>query len=260
MLPLKLSGWKSLRRGALECYQCPSCGTLHEVLFGSDNGFKCFNCKTTCLLEEFKQSEMEATFAVCAECDQEMALTPYREGFIGYLCRCGNCVAVPFENELVLPSDILRLEWNTALAARGVPLTKTCLVAVCETAKDREILKMLQVLAQEENGEFRLANSENDALLAFDARIGIYLGYVLWYNDIEYATLNQLFVVPEQRRRGHAASMVMYWVENHAKRIAEKFVLESPNEAAIALHLKLGHVRKEGDQIVGVNCRFVSGL
>jgi hypothetical protein len=119
---------------------------------------------------------------------------------------------------------------------------------------------MLQALAKQTNGEFRFANDENNALIAFDIAIGAYLGYLLWYEDHDYATLNQLFVVPEERRKGCALSMVTYWVENHANRIANKFVLESPNEDAIALHLKLGHLRREGDQIVGVNCLFISGL
>jgi GNAT superfamily N-acetyltransferase len=256
---IKLSGWASLRRGPLDCYQCPGCGALTEALFEFGNGARCFDCQRDFPFEDFKSAEKEETFAVCAECERDMALTPFRLGFIGYTCVCDNCVAVPFEDGLVQPQEILKLQWNEGIIKRGVRISETCSVAVGGTSKDWEVLKMLQVLAKKTNGEFRFANDENDALIAFDAKAGIYLGYVLWYEDNDHATLNQLFVVPEQRRKGYAASMVTYWVGNHAKQIAEKFGLESPNEHAIALHLKLGHLRQEGDQIVGVNCFFVSG-
>ena len=103
---------------------------------GFGEGYRCFTCQKGFPFEEFKHAEKEETFAVCAHCGEEMPLTPFRQGFLGYICLCDNCVAVPFQNELVLPQDILRLQWNEAIEARGVRLTDTCSVAVCETAKD----------------------------------------------------------------------------------------------------------------------------
>jgi len=107
---------------------------------------------------------------------------------------------------------------------------------------------------------FRFANDENDALLAFDPITRAYIGYLLWYKGDEFATLNQLFVLPEHRRKGYAESIVVHWVHNHARQIGEKFALESPNEQAFALHVKLGHVRREGDDFIGVGCFFTSSL
>ena len=119
---------------------------------------------------------------------------------------------------------------------------------------------MLQVLAKEHNGEFRFANDENDALLVFDVGTAAYVGYLLWYHGQEYATLNQLFVVPEQRRKGAGSAMVTYWVENHAKRIGNKFALESPNDYAIALHLKLGTYSTRELPVVVIGRFFTQGL
>jgi hypothetical protein len=119
----------------------------------------------------------------------------------------------------------------------------------------------MQVPAKESNSEFKFANKdENEALLAFDPITGAYIGYLVWYETEKYAILNQLFVVAEQRRKGHAEAIVKHWVGEHAKHVGEQFALESPNEYAIALHIKLGHIRRERDDLVGVGgCVFLRG-
>jgi GNAT superfamily N-acetyltransferase len=231
---------------------------LSDELLSFEDGFFCAYCSQSFPLDAFTRDQKEVTFVVCAECGHETALTDSNDGIVGYTCSCDNYVAIPFEDGIVHPLAIMELEWNEGIRTRGVPLAEPCFAIKCETASDWRVISIMQVLAKEKNGEFRYANSdENEALLAFDPTTGVYVGYLLWNEKEEYAVLNQLFVMPEQRRKGHAEALVKHWVAVHAKRIGEQFALESPNEYARALHLKLGHIRREGDGFMGVGgCVF----
>lgn len=253
---LKVKGWKSLRKGPANFHRCPGCGEFIEMLFHTGNNCAtCFGCDKDFPVEEFKVVQREIDIALCAECDQELPLTDDSLGIVGYKCTCDNYVAVPFENQLVHPQEILNPSWNGDLSTRGKPASEKCVVVKCETARDWYVLAVLQVLAKEGNGEFKFADSENNqALLALDPTHTAYVGYLLWYDLAEYSMLNQLYVRSEHRRRGYAETVVTHWAKNHARLKDGKFALESPNETAFALHLKLGHIRKEGDLYVGVNC------
>src|SRR5207245_1295569 len=95
------------------------------------------------------------------------------------------------------------------------------------------------------------------------------LGFLVWTErvwtegvckDDEHAVLRQMFVVEDERRKGFAQQMVTHWVGQHADKLNPKFGIEAPNDKAIALHLKLGHIKAEGDSYVGVKCFRVQGF
>jgi len=50
--------------------------------------------------------------------------------------------------------------------------------------------------------------------------------------------------------------MVRFWVERYAKPMGDKFGIEGPNEAALKLHAKLGHIKIGSRQAIGVKCYF----
>jgi hypothetical protein len=85
------------------------------------------------------------------------------------------------------------------------------------------------------------------------------LGFLVWTED-EYAVLRQIFVVEDERRKGYAERLVTFWIKKYADRFHEKFGIEAPNEKAMNLHVKLGHVRIEGDLFVGIKCFRVPGF
>lgn len=66
----------------------------------------------------------------------------------------------------------------------------------------------------------------------------------------------KIFVVDDERRKGLAERMVEFWVERYAKHLNKRFGIEAPNEKALNLHLKLGHIRRKGDTFVGIKCFF----
>lgn len=256
---LKAKGWRSTRKGPLGFLKCPNCSAESECLTCSDDGCFCVYCSQSFPREQFTNAEQGVTFAVCADCGVEVSFTQSFEASYGspegYLCECFNYVAILFEGKPFHPQEIMTLSWNDALRDKSIPLSKTCCVADCETTRDWQVISLLQVGAKEEYISFRkTSNESNEALLLFDPNTGDYLGYLLWHVVPEYAILAQLFVVPEQRRKGHAEAMVKHWVENCAKPFADIFALEEPNEYAQALHIKVGHLRREGDSLLPIGC------
>jgi hypothetical protein len=49
-------------------------------------------------------------------------------------------------------------------------------------------------------------------------------------------------------------------VSQEKEMIDQKFGIESPNEQALRFHLKLGHLKIEGDSYVGIKCFLVPGM
>lgn len=102
--------------------------------------------------------------------------------------------------------------------------------------------------------------SESSAGLYFDAKKGRYLGFLIWNIWHKYAVLRQLFTVPDERRKGYAGRVVDFWVKNYADKVADRFGIESPNDRALSLHLKLGHIKRDGKSFTGLKCFSVPGL
>jgi hypothetical protein len=144
---LKAKGWISLRQGPVDCYQCPGCGELSEkdFVWYSGDGLTCMYCNTRSEQDLFTPAQKEVTFAICADCGTEIALTPANEGSVGYLCACDNYVAIPFGEGLVSPQEITELQWNEDIHARSIRLNVTCSATKCETDKDWQVIIIMQV-------------------------------------------------------------------------------------------------------------------
>jgi hypothetical protein len=161
----------------------------------------------------------------------------------------------------VNPLSVLDVKWNPTVVQRGEPVfSSQRQFVVCRTAKDFLILKVLQAVVKEEDSRFLFARpKEHYAGLLLDAKRPKYLGFLVWTED-KYAVLRQIFVAEDERRKGHAENMVRFWVERYADALHEKFGIESPNEQATRLHVKLGHIKIEGDSYVGIKCFRVPGM
>jgi len=181
---------------------------------------------------------------------------------LGFICAdCSNYVAVLYGNRFVNPRSVLDVKWNPTVLNRGEPVfSSERRFVVCRTAKDFLILKVLQAIVKEEDSRFLFARAkEHNAGLLLDAKRRKYLGFLVWTED-KYAVLRQIFIVEDERRKGHAENMVRFWVERYADVMHEKFGIESPNAQATSLHLKLGHIKVEGDSYVSIKCFPVPGL
>jgi GNAT superfamily N-acetyltransferase len=118
----------------------------------------------------------------------------------------------------------------------------------------------MQAMARDERVTFMVpCLQEQRCDLLFHIPRRVILGYILWSNDGTEATLRQIFVLPSERRRGIAASILRFWVTNYADPIGARFAAESPNEKSFALLVKLGYATEDRDRTDQTKCFFVTG-
>lgn len=200
----------------------------------------------------------------CGGCGTEVPLTAMTSALsgIGYLCsKCNNYVAISYGNQAIHPAKALMPTWNHTIGKRGEPIDRGTLLTFCRTKRDYVVVTLLQVMAKEEDPRFMFVrDGEQSAGLLLSAGMEKYLGFLVWNVSEGHAILRQIFIVPEERRKGLASRMVTYWKERYADKVNSTFGIESPNEKAINLHHKLGHVRLERESVRGLKCFFVSGF
>jgi GNAT superfamily N-acetyltransferase len=256
---IKISGWKARKLRSISFYQCPGCGNCQDMLCGGGDGlYLCFRCQKKFHGQEFKEVRRKRTVVECAGCGREVQLTPSTFGIagLGFICSdCSNYVAVLYGNHFANPSLVLDVGWNPAVCARGEYLSpKGLLFVLCRTMKDFLVLNVLQAIVKEEDSRFLFARpKEHEAGLLLDSKKRQYVGFLVWTEN-KFAVLRQIFIVEDERRQGHAKKLLKFWVERYADRLHERFGIESPNEKALNLHLKLGHVKLEGDSYTGIKC------
>jgi len=254
-----VSGWESRRMDWVPFYQCPDCGDCVDFLFSLDGVLiECSGCQKRFPGQEFKEIKRKRSVVTCV-CGRDVSLSPSNRGWLGYICsKCHNYVAICYGNQALQPSTILSFDWNLSVCERGEEMTQDgkLLFTLCRSAKDFLVLHVLQTIIQKEDVRFRYVRpEEHRAGLLLDSAGRKYLGFLAWVEG-KRATLGQMFIVKDERRKGYAERMLTHWVERHADRLDEKFGIEDPNEAAMSLLVKLGHVRAEDDRHVGIKCFF----
>jgi len=221
-----------------------------------DSKYQCFHCNKKFAEQEFEEAKRERTVVVCANCAREVTLLPSTFGIagLGFICSdCSNYVAVLYGTHFINPSTVLTVDWNPTVYRRGESMPSGLSFVVCKTMKDFLVLKVLQAIVKEEDSRFLFGRpNEQEAGLLLDSERRKYLGFLVW-TEADYAVLRQIFIIEDERRKGFAEQMVTFWVGHHADRLNESFGIEAPNEKALSLHLKLGHIKAQGDSYVGVS-------
>jgi hypothetical protein len=262
---LRVEGWTSRRIGSIDFYRCPACGDCQDLLFeNSDGTVQCFACNKSSPRVSFELVKKRTPIGQCRHCGEEVPFTPSTTGIVGPLCPnfgCSNYVAVMHGKRFIQPNQVLDVRWNLGLLRRAKRVGPSLLLALCGSEKDYLVLRVLQVLAKQDDVRFKFANpEEHRAALFLDKARKRYLGFIIWTEGKGGAVLRQLFTVKEARRKGHAANVVEFWVENHANRFKGKFGIEEPNPSALRLHAKLGHLTIEGPDAIGLKCYFVRSM
>jgi hypothetical protein len=257
---LRVDGSKSRRIGGIRFFRCPACCDCYDLLSPDDEGMvRCFACNAIRPQAEFEIIRKRRIVAKCAHCGDEVPFIPSTTGLIGPLCsklECSNYLAVAYANTFLEPKLVLDPVWNHGLRARAQSISGSLCMAGCRSKRDHTVLRVLQVLAMQDDHRFKFGDLEElCSALCFDAKRKKYVGFLIW-SENKTAILRQLFVVKSERRKGQASKMVTFWVQHYAKPMGDKFGIEGPNEAAMKLHAKLGHIRIEGSQAIGIKCFF----
>ncbi len=116
-------------------------------------------------------------------------------------------------------------------------------------------------MAQQEEAPFRsVSEKDHRAALVFRSEQAAYIGFLVWTEGGPLA-LRQIFVRPEDRRKGYASDALRFWVEHYAEPLGRRFGVESPNDRTLRLLVKLGYARTKGKEVISVKCFFMpSGL
>lgn len=261
---LRVEGSKSIRVASMPFFRCPKCGDCQDIILPNGNGMvECAVCQTRRPKDDFKTVSRKVTIARCARCGQDVPFVPSTMGIVGPLCssfECSNYVAVAFGKQFFEPKIVLDPIWNRGIVFRAEPIAPGLLVGLCRSKRDQVVLTVLQVFAKQDDDRFKFGDpSEFHSLLCLDSKRRNYIGFLIWTED-KTAVLRQIFVVRGERRKGHASSIVSFWVENFANKLADRFGIEEPNESAMKLHAKLGHLKLEGSTAIGVKCHFVRSI
>ena len=195
----------------------------------------------------------------CKNCDCKMELRPPLLLGIDFSFRafrqCDECsaiVAVRYRGQAVQPEIAIRPSWNPTLIERAVQIGESLYYVDCHTRKNFIAVWLLQVISQHERGcDIEFANRRPDrAGLLFDPGRDRLIGYVTWtVTDSEGLVLRQLYIVPEERRRGFATKLVRHWVKHEAR---GTFDVDNLNYELQQLLVKAGFATVEGDKIRGV--------
>lgn len=134
------------------------------------------------------------------------------------------------------------------------------LITAVENRKHRIVLRYLNILAKKENPAVGFRSVPQENLQAYIATLDKPVGYLAYTKDDRLESLpviRQLFVVKEERRKGHATRLVKYFLMNECKK-ADKdgnlFVIELPNDKSLRLLQKLGYVKTDKNGIQFINC------
>lgn len=230
---------------------------------GPDGLAECFHCNRRSPRGSFGVAKVARSVVECGKCGFEVPLTESTLGMVGLGYICSNCqsyVAVEYGKRFVDPIEALKPSWNPALQRRGQHVDKDLQFAVCKTKMDYLVVLLLQVMAKEEDSRFMFVSDSHTAGVLIQTDTGKLLGFLVWNKEDAHAVLRQIFIVPDERRKGLATRLLTFWVEQYADKINNRFGIESPNEKALNLHAKLGHLAIERDLYKGLKCFFVAGL
>jgi GNAT superfamily N-acetyltransferase len=262
---IKLNGWRARKVENLDFYRCPGCRhTQESIFYGDDRMAPCYNCNNNYPVDSFGTAKVRRVVAECQDCGADISLTPrnFSMSGIGWLCSdCNNYVAVVYGTRKIDPKEGLDPNWNADLQEHAQPVGENNVFLRCKTKKDLLIVRLLQVTAKEEDPRFLFArDADQNAGLYFDTARQKYLGFIVWTQDDEYAVLRQIYIVPDERKKGLGEKLLSYWVKRYADNVNDTFGIEAPNEQAIQLHIKLGHIVREGDSLKGVKCFCVPSM
>jgi hypothetical protein len=251
-----VNGYKNLVNENINLCFCPKCDAeLGTGIILVEGKGKCYQCGYSNEPDLFKWKKIEKPHLICNNCKSHNPLIDdYKTSFPYYQCsNCYNVLAIEYHRKIFQPQMILDFSWNPDLKTREKSVNDQVYYTCIITDKDRLVIKMMQLYAQNEDGEpFKFGSREyNDFLLYFT--MNDYIGFIMW-NKIDTA-INQIFVQKKYRNNGYGTLMFKHWFEKIVKK--KKFVAESPNQLSGHIMEKLGYIRTEGDSWIGLKCTFM---
>jgi GNAT superfamily N-acetyltransferase len=198
---------------------------------------------------------------LCLKCKIEVSATPDNLDYATrtlYICpKCFDVLGIKYRKDTVLPKDLMNPGWNRRLKPSAVLISDDIYFSECKNEIDYLVLKLMQLKVKEECDAFNYFRvKEQQAGLLFNDKT--YLGFKVWSVKEKTAIARQIYIVPEERRKGYGLMLMEYWVKNIADKVNEIFEVESPNRKSLGILIKLGYLKAEGEYIKNSKC-IISG-
>jgi len=262
MLKFALGGWKLLKTGHINGFECPICSHWDEFLSYEKRKPKCYRCNNSYTENRIKKNQRKKKIAICKKCESEVPITENSFSFPGYKCyECNNYVAIKYRNYIIQPKTVFKLVWNKNVNKRRKIINKNLFLIKVKTDKDKIILDLMQSMVNSESNHtyffHHYTRGKNDkAILLINKEK--YLGYFIWnvskINNEKYAVARQIFLLPEERKKGIGPIFTKFWVKNYADKINKRFGAENPSEKRRRTLHKLGYIKKIKDEYKASKC------
>lgn len=260
-MSVKFYGWDSKKIDDVTFLQCPYCECCFKGISTEKDGtVECYKCNKKFHKNKLKTVILKKPVAICKNCNAKVSLTSENLDLVGgysYICpTCNNFVAIKFKNYTLQPQTVMNLNWNKKIRDNAARIDDEVFFSVCSIDKDFLVLRMMQLMAKEEETGF-LYVKEKDQKAALVFNENKYLGFVGW-TEHEKPILRQIFVEKNERLKGHGTKIFKFWVENIANKLNDTFGVETPNHISQKILLNLGYAENKEGRIVGKKCFFVS--
>lgn len=250
-------------------FQCPHCGHLDSSLSGRkiDNEvkFQCFDCLKYAKREEWKEIEKKVWAYRCETCGRYIENVSTNWNLCGAFRKELLCpVCLHQRNGLVAIDGHHISEIRTVrpdMLKRSWQITDDIYALNVKTKWDQMALRYMNAMAMREEQSFRVMPRRTLKSYILLSKEG-FIGYLAW-TEGKLPTMRQLFVVKEERRKGHATQLVQHFVREQCPKPNDEgilFNIESPNDASIQLFAKLGYIEIKENHFLGLKVRFVRGL
>jgi hypothetical protein len=204
---------------------CPECGFEHFGI-SKTSGWLCYQCGYDFGdVENMDWTDVQVDAVNCNVCGEEVLCTK-RE------VSCPNCygriIGIKYRGKWRPPKAFLQLKGRDGY----LPV---------RTKREKLALYVLNRKAKREERSFRTINPEDSKVLWKDGRA---IGY---HTVNEYDGLpcgRQIYVIPEERRRGYGTLMFIDFLDDH-----KKVAVESPNNKMLRLLEKLELVEIDSEGI-----------
>ena len=241
--------------------KCPMCGKQYASLIaspiqGGAYEWICNHCQfKTEKFEDFRKVKKRVVALKCLNCDNFIEDTSENWNLFNIFREvvCPEClltIAINGEHLTEL-EKITQKDLNTS---EGV--NDNLYLFPVKTQRQKILLRILNIAAKKEDETFKNlprpisenSDSHQYVLLSAEKLIG-YLAFIPNWEDSPL--LNQIYIVPEERRKGYARKLVQYFIEKNCNPSSETlFSVESPNEASHMLLFNKMGLDKEKVRII----------
>jgi hypothetical protein len=229
--------------------RCSRCGTEYTSITPvGKNSWKCYKCNLAWKYDEGKWRTKKVPAKRCPICERLVPIIRENISAIGLVCP--TCSRVWYTTRW-LEKEVILIPTRNEIG-RSRPLGNFRIVET-KTWRDYGALSALIDEAREEDSSFRFTpyserNSFTTWLVLVKQDFG---GYVSWNLYKDRPCLRQIFVRKRFRGGGIASALVSRLNTNG------DLIVESPNDATLAILVRLGYATKQEDGIHGTRVSFL---